>query len=182
MPRLSRPATGCALLLLLVAVLAGCGGGKSDAEKASEALSEGIAAHNAGQLDRARELYLEVLRLDPRNKFAYYNLGLISQTTGGMADAENHYRIALGIDPAFVAAQFNLAILKRDTGQYQEAVDLFRSVTTLEPENAAAYYNMGIVLRALGSAAEGDAAIGQARALNAQLPDPSPIATATPAQ
>jgi tetratricopeptide (TPR) repeat protein len=180
MREVTRVAALAATVALVAAALAACGGGKSDAEKANEALQKGIAAHNTGQLDVARNFYLDVLNLDPRNKFAYYNLGLISQTRGDAVDAENNYRIALGIDPDFGAALYNMGILKKDSGLYTEAMDFFRKVLALEPENAAAHYNLGIVLVALGRAQEGQSEISRARTLNAQLGEPGPIATATP--
>src|SRR5213593_4103543 len=81
---------------LIVLVLAGaCAKGKSDAEQASAALAAGLKAHAAGRLDEAASDYRKVLVYDPRNKFAYYNLGVIEQAQGDDGSAESNYRIAL---------------------------------------------------------------------------------------
>ena len=60
------------------------GGPSGDAE---QILDDALAAHAAGELDRAVDLYEQVLVLDPQNRFAYYNLGLIDQTRGDVAAA-----------------------------------------------------------------------------------------------
>ena len=84
------------LILLTAASLAfGPCGGKSDAEKSSDALNKGLEAHLAGRLDEATTDYREALALDPQNKFAYFNLGLIDQTQNRLDAAENNYRVAI---------------------------------------------------------------------------------------
>jgi len=121
-------------VLLLVALLVGaCTKGKSDAEQASAALAAGLKAHAAGRLDEAAADYRKVLVYDPRNKFAYYNLGVIEQARGDGGSAESNYRIALTIDPDFVPALFNLAILRTAQGGGRESIDLYRHVIEIDP-------------------------------------------------
>lgn len=139
------------LILLTAASLAfGPCGGKSDAEKASDALNRGLEAHLAGRLDEATADYRETLALDPQNKFAYFNLGLIDQTQEHLQSAENNYRIALGIDPDYAPALFNLAIVRKALGDPQDAIQLYRHVISLTPENAGAHLNLGLLLREIG--------------------------------
>ena len=105
------------VVVLLVGALsvAACGG-KSEAQQASEALARGLAAHQAGNLDAAANEYRECLKHDARNKFCYFNLGVIAQAQNNAAEAENNYRIALSIDPEFPSAIWNLAILRAGVG------------------------------------------------------------------
>jgi len=66
-------------LLMLALVLAGCGGGsKSEQDLSSDALNRGLKAHNAGNFDDATLAYFEALSHDPKNKFAFFNLGQIA--------------------------------------------------------------------------------------------------------
>lgn len=158
------------LVVLGVALaLSACGNAGSDAEEADLALQAGLAAHQAGDLAAAADLYREVLTHDPHNKFAFYNLGLIDQTNGNMANAENNYRIAIGIDEHFTAALFNLAILREALGVHQEAIELYRRVIALEPQNAGAHLNLGLLLRSLGQTAEGDAEVQRAREIDPSI-------------
>src|SRR5918996_1536709 len=119
-----------ALRILLVSslMLQACQG-QADQEAAGEALQEGLEAHRSGDVETAEERYREVLDLQPRNKFALYNLGLIKQNRGDSAGAEADYRRALNVDPNFVPVLFNLAIVRTDAGASEEAVELYRRVT-----------------------------------------------------
>ncbi len=159
------------LLLIVASALAfgACGGGKSDAEKASDALSAGLEAHTAGNLDEAAKDYRAVLVLDPQNKFAYFNLGLIDQTRNNLASAENNYRVALGIDPDFPSALFNLAIVRKALGDPQEAIQLYRHVISVTPDSAGAHLNLSFLLRDAGDTVGANAELATAVRLDPTL-------------
>src|SRR5439155_14063429 len=126
------------IIALSLLAMPGCAGRKtqSEADLAEQALNRGLQAHAAGRLQHAATDYREVLVHDPRNKYAYYNLGLIDQVNGHAQSAENNYRLALNIDPDFAPALFNLAILRFNAGATQEAIDLYRHVIQVQPDNA----------------------------------------------
>src|SRR5437867_2125847 len=158
------------VVLLLVALLvAACSNGKSDAEQASAALAAGLKAHAAGRLDEAVADYRKVLVYDPRNKFAYYNLGVIEQARGDGESAESNYRIALTIDPDFVRALFNLAILRTPHGGGRESIDLYQQVIEIDPSYADAHLNMGFLLVANGEVKKGMAELAVAVGLDPSL-------------
>jgi len=157
-----------------------CGGGQSDTEKASDALSRGLEAHVAGRLDEATAAYRETLALDPQNKFAYFNLGLIDQTQGRLDAAENNYRVALSIDPDFPSALFNLAIVRKAQGDTQEAIQLYRHVTSIAPDNAGAHLNLGLLLRDAGDTAGANAELDKAVQLDPTLQSRIPGTPAPP--
>jgi tetratricopeptide (TPR) repeat protein len=156
---------------LLALGAAGCSGedGDGEQEQAQQVLQRGLQAHAQGDLETAEELYLEVIRLDAQNKFAYYNLGVIDHGRGDLESAEERYRTALGIDADFVAALFNLAILRTALGDDDEAIDLYRHIIEVEPENAAAHLNLGFVLIAKGFEARGQAELEEAIRLDPSL-------------
>lgn len=176
-----------ALITVLAVGLVACGG-KSDSDKASDALNTGLQAHLAGDLTAAAAAYRETLALDPQNKYAYFNLGLIDQTNGNSQGAESNYRTALGIDPDYSPALFNLAIVRNDLNDVQGAIELYRKVTTLSPDNAGAHLNLGLALRRIGQTQEGDAELATAVRLDPSLqgrfpsstPKPEPSTTPTP--
>lgn len=173
-----KPTRLSAVSLFFVAVfVVACSTATSEADLANQALQEGLAAHQAGDLETAAALYREALKHDPQNKFAFYNLGLIDQTNGDLPSAENNYRLALGIDPAFTAALFNLAIVRDALGDQREAIELYRQVIAIDPLHAGAHLNLGLLLRSQGQTAEGDAEIRKARDI-----DPTIVGTdeATP--
>ena len=174
------------VVALVVAVtIAGCGLGAAapspPADPAGDALSRGIAAHNAGRIDEAKQAYYETLYRDPRNKFAFYNLGQIARIAQMFAVAEGYYRSALEIDANYGPALFGLAAVRQQLGGTAEAIDLYRKDIAIEPTNAAAHFNLGILLRLTGKTAEGDAEIARGIQLDPKLtPPPSIRPTPTP--
>lgn len=167
-------------LLVILTFAAACGSGSTPAtpaDPAADALARGIAAHNANKLDEATKDYFEVLFNDPKNKFAFYNLGQIARIQNRLAIAEGYYRSALEIDPNYGPALFGLGVVRQAFNAIQEAVDLYRKDIAVEPTNAAAHYNLGILLRIQGKNAEGDSEIARAIQLDPKLPQP---ATPTP--
>ncbi len=84
-----------ALVLPTGCVLAACGGQRSStssAKQASDLLNQGLQAQVQGDTSAATAKFDAVLKVDPKNKFAYYNLGLIEQKANNKAKAETNYR------------------------------------------------------------------------------------------
>jgi len=170
--------------LPVVLALAACGGGGSSApakpaDVAADSLAKGIAAQNANKMDEATKDYFDVLANDPKNKFAFYNLGQIAKVQNGLAIAEGYYRSALEIDPNYGPALFGVGFVRQAFGAIQDAIDFYRKDIAVEPNNAAAHYNLGILLRIQGKTAEGDAEIAKGMQLDPKLPPP-PTLTPTP--
>src|SRR5439155_1616454 len=81
-----------------------------------------LAAHAAGKLDEAVTDYYQTLEKDPKNKFAFYNLGEIAQRQNRMAAAESFYRLALEQDSKMTSALFNLAIVRTNLGAIADVI------------------------------------------------------------
>jgi tetratricopeptide (TPR) repeat protein len=155
------------LVILLAFGLAGCSG-NGEVEQADEILQQGLQAQAAGDFDFAVDAYLQVIQLDPQNKFAYYNLGVIEQVRGELPAAEGHYRTTLGLDPDFVPALFNLAILRTETSP-DEAVTLYEHLIQVDPSHAAAHLNLGFLLIEQGHERRGQKELEEAVRLDPSL-------------
>jgi len=169
-----------ALGVAILVTLSACGSAaKSSADLSSDALNRGLKAHNAGTYDEATAAYFEALSHDPKNKFAFFNLGQSAQTQKRDQVAEGYYRAALEIDPRFGSALFNLAIIRASAGATAEAIDLYRRTVQADPQSAPAYFNLAILLRQTGNNAEADAMFQRAQQLDAKLVPPA-VPTASP--
>jgi tetratricopeptide (TPR) repeat protein len=170
-------------LILMTVAASACGLLKSNAQKAADALQTGLKDHAAGNTQGARDAYLETLKDDPTNEYAFYNLGVIAQDGGQAEEAEGYYREALKSDPNLTPAMFNLAILRTQAGDTQEAADLYKKMIALRPDSAAAHLNLGFVLRAQGERKAGDKEIVDAVKLDPSLANraPSDVSPAPPA-
>lgn len=170
---LRGPRSTIALVVVLASLLApACSGGKGPdgpPGDVDQTLASALQAHAEGNLEQAVDLYERVLVLDPQNKFAYYNLGLIDQTQGRIDAAAADYVQAIGIDPAFTPALFNLAIIRADQGATDEAIELYREVLEVDAENAGAHLNLGFLLIEQGQRREGRAELATAVQLDPSL-------------
>ena len=163
--------------VMLAATLAACGiGGASSAtptpNASGDALSRGLAAHNAGRLDDAIKLYYQALANDPSNKFAFFNLGQIEHTRNHLVAAEAWYRLALENDKNMPQALYNLALVRQANGDWTESASLLRRLLAIDANNAFAHWNLGVALRALGQTADANNEFAAAQRLNATLTPP----------
>ncbi len=69
-------------------------------------MQRGLEAHRAGRIEEARNLYRAALKLDPQDKFAHFNLGVIDQLAGRDAAAESSFLQAISIDEEMTEAIF----------------------------------------------------------------------------
>ena len=169
----------------LIAVAIGLGGGyllfrSSDSSKpqsgnAAAALAAGLQAEVLGDSATATAKFREVVSLDPKNKLAYYNLGLIEQTAKDVTAAESDYRKTLELDPKYAPALYNLGIIRANAGGSVEAIDLYGRATVADPSFARAYLNLGLLLFDTGDKAGSAAALSKAVQLDptllARIPD-----------
>ena len=184
-PEMGRLLRGSALALLAIALTA-CSLGAAPAsgsptsvptaaanEAANDILTRALQAHKDGKVAEATVLYYQVLAKDPKNKFAFFNLGVIAHFENRLVAAESFYRLALEQDPKMATALYNLAIVRQVSKDYTQARDLYKQLIAIEPNNAPAHFNLGVVLRALGSNAEADQEFATAHRLDPKLVAPS---------
>lgn len=152
-----------------------------------EAMQRGLAAHQEGDIDTAREEYQRVLEDDPGNVYANYNLGLVEHAEGNVDEAVRYYEAALEADPEFVRALFNLAIAVEAQGDNDRAASLYQNILQIRPNEATAHLNLGFLLHdKLGRQEEGRQHLRRAvelnRSLGSRVPDELLAAPAAPPQ
>jgi tetratricopeptide (TPR) repeat protein len=121
----------------------------------------GLILTRRGDLDGAKDHYLEALASNPADTGAHYRLGIILGMQGDLTGALAHYRAAVRAEPDFAAAHNNLAITLEKAGQTQEALTEYAEGVRLEPENAQSRCNFAAALAGVGRPSE---AIEQFRA------------------
>lgn len=173
---LTRIAT--ALLTLAMALSVAC----APAPKTTaESLEKGIQADSAGRVDEAIAAYFQVLSLEPKNVFAFYNLGQLYRRSNEIVIAEGYYRQALKVDPAFAPALFGYGFTRLAFADWSAAEDANRKVIAAEPNNAPAHFNLGLALRGQGKEGEAQQAFQRAIQLDRTLVAPAaPSPTVTP--
>jgi tetratricopeptide (TPR) repeat protein len=128
-----------------VCVVTACGG-NPPAPKAPIAttLAAGSAALRQRDYWAAQQLFLQVIRRDPRQAAAYYDLGLAYQDQDNYRGALRAYASAQRLDENFVPAIYNSAVLY-SRADPQLAMFLYRKAISLRPDSPTAYLNLGLL-------------------------------------
>ncbi|WP_406173019.1 tetratricopeptide repeat protein [Streptomyces sp. NBC_00996] len=93
----------------------------------------------------AAQDYRHVLELDPKNKQAWYGLGLIEQQNGRTADARAAYEKALETDPKFMSALYSEAFLLRSSDP-DRAIELLKRAVAADPKSTTIQLQLGNLL------------------------------------
>ncbi|MDW4908705.1 tetratricopeptide repeat protein [Streptomyces sp. ADMS] len=129
--------------------------------KAEELVQAGIRQGENKDFSGATSSFRRALDLDPANKLAWYNLGVIAQEDHRTADARAAYDKALKIDPDFDSALYNKAILL-EASDTDEAIALLKHIVGADPRAATAYLHLGQALAKKGRDGEAEDAFGLA--------------------
>lgn len=109
-------------------------------------IAEGIRLHQAGQLGDARQVYDEVLRLNPRDPDALHLLGVIARDSGNPEQAIVLIGQAIDVLPGEASFHGNLGMAYRQIGRFDEAMACYEKALTLNPAHAEALNNLGNLL------------------------------------
>ncbi|MGW7361254.1 tetratricopeptide repeat protein [Streptomyces sp. NPDC054802] len=145
--------------------------GKSATHAASEAqalVQAGLVQSRYQDFSGAARTFRRALELDPDNKLAWYNLGVIAQRDGRTADAREAYDKALKIDPTYASALFNEAVLL-ESSDPDQAVALLKRAVAADPKASTAYLRLGRALAKKGRDDEAEDAFRRAVAIDPEL-------------
>ncbi len=117
----------------------------------------GVAAEQAGRLEKAAELLKRSIELDPANAAQSYNyLGYMWADRGeNLVEAGEMIRKALGLEPENAAFLDSLGWLHFKQANYDEAIqELLRAAARIKPADAVVLDHVGDTYQALGKTAE----------------------------
>jgi len=125
-----------------------------------ELYGQASAAHRAGRLAQAEDLYRRILAADPASFAAQHMLGVLAAQTGRNDEALALIAAALEISPDDAGALVNYANVLSLKGRFTEAVAAYDRVLAMRPD--------ADVLRGRGHALQGQGLLSQALASYAQ--------------
>ncbi|WP_171053231.1 tetratricopeptide repeat protein [Streptomyces marianii] len=118
--------------------------------------------------DGAEATYKRVLEMEPRNKLAWYNVGVVSARDGRPDEALKAYVAALKIDPSFTSALLNQAVLLK-TSDPDRAITLLERAVANNPKASTAHFQLGDTLSRKGRDGEARTAYRSAVAADPSL-------------
>jgi tetratricopeptide (TPR) repeat protein len=105
-------------------------------------LANAIREHQAGRLEEAKQLYLQVLAIDVRHAKSLYGLGLIAHQIGNLDAAASMMRRAIAVDGNTATYHASLGAVLLDQRRPEEAVPEYRQVLKLQPDSEEAHFNL----------------------------------------
>jgi tetratricopeptide (TPR) repeat protein len=116
----------------------------------TELLTRARQAHQAGDLQTAEQLYLQILKAEPSNADASYLLGALCQALGKPEQAIAHLETAVRLRPNHAASHNHLGVVLAQQGKMDQAIACFQEAIRLEQLWAEAHTNLGHALREKG--------------------------------
>lgn len=104
-----------------------------------------LPASAIGQWDKVAKQYEDILKIDPKNTKANYNLGMILYGKEQYDKALNHFNTGLNLYPYDYDFSLMAAWSNYRVGKMREAKILFEKVLLISPEDASAQEGMGLV-------------------------------------
>jgi Flp pilus assembly protein TadD len=134
-------------------------------------LSEADQSREAGRIEEAKALYLQILSLDVRHAPSLFGLGTIAQNAGNSEVAEKMFRRAIAIDNKDAEYHFALGIALQTQGKLDEAIGEFRRVLELDAAHRLALFRLGNTLQLVGKLDEAIAAYQEILEIDPESPD-----------
>ena len=98
-----------------------------------------------GERGQAKEMYQEVLKINPSHFKAKVNLAIILEKEGESKKAHSHYVEALEERPGEARIYHNLGINMKRAGMLDNALDYYKRAMDLEPDNSVFLYNTSVL-------------------------------------
>jgi len=105
------------------------------------------SAEEVGDIADAEGLYRILMKSDPTDASAPFNLGNMLRTCGRNVEAEAALRAATRIEPTFAEAWYNLGDLLDEQGRPEVAIECLRKAVLVAPSYADALFNLALLLQ-----------------------------------
>lgn len=119
----------------------------------SQLLIEGFRLHQSGQLVRAEEIYLQILKQGDNRFNALQLLGALALQQGDYQNALHYLNAALDLNPHYALLLYNLGLVTEKLNQFPQALDYYKRAITLDPSYHNALSNKQALEQRIAAAA-----------------------------
>ena len=123
-------------------------------QNADALFEQAQAAEETGDVAEAERLYRLLMKCDPTDAAAPFNLGNMLRSNGRRVEAEAALRAATRADPMFAEAWYNLSDLLDEQGRSEAAIDCLRKALRAAPASIDAIFNLALLLQRSNKHAE----------------------------
>jgi tetratricopeptide (TPR) repeat protein len=111
----------------------------------NKSLQVALEYHRSGNLKKAEDIYIEILKKHPNDADALHLYGVLQHRSGNLESAIRLFKKAIVIDPNFAEAYNNLGNAIRDKGSLKEAIIYYQKALQIDPNFAIGHNNIGNV-------------------------------------
>ena len=109
-------------------------------------LAKAVREHQAGRLDAARKLYLDILAIDVKHARSLYGLGLIALAAGAHDAAVRMFERAIAVSGREAAYHASLGAALLGLDRNDDALSAYRRAIALDADCEEAHFNAGSIL------------------------------------
>lgn len=132
-------------------------------------LKKAVDFHRSGNLEKAEEIYINVLQIEPENADALNLLGYIACQRGQHKKSIQLIKRAIHLDSMAPSYYNNLGLAYKESGNLDEAISSYKKALQLKPDLSEAFHNMGIVFHEQKNYDEAIFCYGKAVDINPRL-------------
>ncbi len=116
----------------------------------SEKFNLAFSYHNSGNLTKAKELYDEILQVEPENDEVWDLLGLLFFQINDLDNAQNCFNKAINLNPRIYYLE-NLARLYLKKEDFELAKNSYEKLILIDSKNFENYFNLGMTYKNLNN-------------------------------
>lgn len=132
----------------------------------AEKIEQGRVLHQKGDLATAREIYQEILEIQPEHFEALNLLGVLLGQAKDLERAVQCFDRAIAVEPNNAAPHRNRGLALKELHQLEAALASFDQAIALQKDDAVAYYSRGNIYKDLGRVDQALASFDNAVAIN----------------
>ena len=110
-----------------------------------ERLNQAIGLQTGGDLDKARDLFLELLKAEPKSSAVLYSLGAVESTAKNFEIAHEYLKKLLLLSPKFALGHLAMSIVYSNTGKFEESINSAKQALLLDAKLAPAKAHLEMV-------------------------------------
>ena len=114
-----------------------------------QAFNLAIQYHQKNNLNEAKKIYLQILKINPNHVNAHNNLGAAYKQLGEIEKAKSCFEKVIQLNPNDVDGHNNLGLLLFELKEIQKAKNFFEKTIQLNPNYVEAHNNLGTIFNEL---------------------------------
>ncbi len=139
-------------------------------QKIGQLISGGEQELNAGNYEKAKEMFISAIKIDPKSAVAYRGLGDTYLAKNSLEEARQTYKFLIRMEPDDDSVLVKLAEIAESQGDLEEAIQYYQQAVLVNDAFSPRFYHLAELLVKVGQPQVATESILQAVELEPQNP------------